>query len=147
MSKIKAAIYCRVTHSGDEDSLVQLCNRQKNILMEKAAASNYEVTECYQDIGYSGSDMDRPGLQRMLRDHKDGRFSIVLVYNHDRLLKGNPTEIPNWPFRVLSATPISDSERESERLARYMRSAKTNEKTMAQQRRAVRRTAKKHGYR
>lgn len=150
MSRIKAAIYCRVTRSGDDETLVQLCNRQKTILLEKAAASNFDVAGCYQDIGYSGSDMKRPALQRMLQDYKDGKFAIVLVYNRDRLIKGNPLEIPAWPFPVLSATPVSDLEKESEKIARYMRahqSKQPEKKTMNQQRRDARKTAEKYGYR
>lgn len=147
MSKIKAAIYCRVTRSSDDDTLVQLCNKQKNILMEKAVASNFDVTDCYQDIGYSGNDMNRPALQRMLQDYKDGKFSIVLVYNRDRLIKGNPIDIPSWPFPVLSATPNSDFERESIRIAQYMRTGKTSKKSLTQQRKDAKHTVKNYGYR
>lgn len=147
MDKIKAAIYCRISPFADEFTLTYLCGVQKAVLLEKAEASNLEVAGCYEDIGYTGDDMKRPDLLRMLRDYKAGKFSIVLVCNRDRLVKGACEEIPVWPFPVLSAEPTSSMARESERLARYMRSAKTNEKTMAQQRRAVRRTAKKHGYR
>jgi DNA invertase Pin-like site-specific DNA recombinase len=115
--------------------------------MKKAVASNFDVTSCYQDIGYSGSNMKRPALQRMLQDYKDGKFSIVLVYNRDRLIKGNPIDIPTWPFPVLSATPSSDFERESIRIARYIRASKAKEKTLIQQHKAVRCAVKKHGYR
>ena len=147
MNRIKAAIYCRVSPFSNKETLISLCNRQKNTLIEKAVASNFDVTDCYQDIGYSGSDMKRPALQRMLQDYKDGKFSIVLVYNRDRLIKGNPTDIPSWPFPVLSATPNSNFERESKRIAQYMRAGKGKEKTLAQQRKAAICSVKKFGYR
>ena len=147
MDKIKVAIYCRISPFADEFTLTHLCGIQKAALMEKAAASNFEVADCYEDIGYTGNDMKRPALLRLLQDYKAGKFSIVLVCNRDRLVKGTCEEIPVWPFPVLSADSRSDLERESERIARYMRSDRSNDKTKAQQRRAVRRTARKNGYR
>lgn len=147
MEKVKAAIYCRISPFADEFTLTYLCGVQKAVLLEKAEASNFEVVGCYADIGYTGDDMKRPNLLRMLQDYKAGKFSIVLVCNRDRLVKGACEEIPVWPFPVLSAGPSSDMERESEKIARYMRSDRTSDKTKAQQRRAVRRTARKNGYR
>lgn len=147
MKKTKAAIYCRVSPYSDPETLDYLCNLQKHILMEKAAESHFDVTEYYLDVGYSGSDMKRPALQKMLQDHSDGKFEIVLVCNSDRLLKGNPEIIVDWPFPVLSANRISDFNRSSKKIARYMRSASTNDKSIVKQRRAVRRTVQKLGYR
>ena len=118
--------------------------------MEKAKMSNIEVTGCYQDIGYSGSDLNRPDLQRMLQDHKAGQFTAVLVYNSDRLLKGDPVEFPTWPFLVLSATPASSLEHESVRIAQYIkadRTEQTGKESLKKQRKDLKRLAKKYGYR
>lgn len=39
----------------------------------------------YDDGGFSGSTIDRPGFQALLRDIEDGRVDIVAVYKIDRL--------------------------------------------------------------
>ena len=109
MDKIKVAIYCRISPFADEFTLTYLCGVQKVVLMEKAAAANFEVTGYYEDIGYTGNDMKRPGLQQMLRDFANGKFSLVLVVNRDRLLKSDHLAAQNLPFPILSTQPNSQS--------------------------------------
>ena len=105
MDKIKVAIYCRISPFADEFTLTYLCGVQKAALLEKTAESNFEVAGCYEDIGYTGSDIHRPGLLQMLRDYEAGKFSLVLAVNRDRIYKGDFRDAPNLPFRVLSVRP------------------------------------------
>ena len=39
----------------------------------------------YDDGGYTGGNMDRPGLQRLLADIEAGKVDCVVVYKVDRL--------------------------------------------------------------
>ena len=39
----------------------------------------------YDDGGYTGANMERPGLKRLLADSKAGRVDCVVVYKVDRL--------------------------------------------------------------
>lgn len=48
-------------------------------------ARGWKVYKSYSDPGYSGANMDRPGLQAMLEDAEDGKVDAVLVYKLDRL--------------------------------------------------------------
>src|SRR5262249_3762415 len=41
----------------------------------------------YDDAAYSGGDMDRPALQKMLNDIGRGQIDIVVVYKIDRLTR------------------------------------------------------------
>jgi len=41
----------------------------------------------YDDAAYSGGDMDRPALQKLLRDIASGQLDIVVVYKIDRLTR------------------------------------------------------------
>lgn len=41
----------------------------------------------YEDGGFSGGNMDRPALQRLLSDIQDGKVDIVVVYKIDRLTR------------------------------------------------------------
>lgn len=43
------------------------------------------IPDLYDDGGYSGGNMDRPALKRLIEDIKDGRIDIVVVYKVDRL--------------------------------------------------------------
>ena len=43
------------------------------------------VYKIYTDAAYSGSNMERPGLQDMIRDCEAGKLDMVLVYKLDRL--------------------------------------------------------------
>src|SRR6266513_458668 len=41
----------------------------------------------YDDGGFSGGNMDRPALQRLLADIREGRIDIIVVYKVDRLTR------------------------------------------------------------
>lgn len=44
-----------------------------------------DSTEVYQDEGFTGANMSRPGLERLLEDVKDGLVDVLMVYQLDRL--------------------------------------------------------------
>jgi DNA invertase Pin-like site-specific DNA recombinase len=46
-----------------------------------------EVAERYDDGGYSGGNMDRPGLRRLLADIAAGKVDTIVVYKVDRLTR------------------------------------------------------------
>jgi len=45
------------------------------------------LTDRYDDGGFTGANMDRPALQRLLEDIKGGRVNCVVVYKVDRLTR------------------------------------------------------------
>ncbi len=45
------------------------------------------VPEFYDDGGYSGGSMERPGLKRLLADIASGKVDIIVVYKVDRLTR------------------------------------------------------------
>jgi site-specific DNA recombinase len=45
------------------------------------------VKQSYNDGGFSGGTMERPGLQQMLADIKAGKVNIIVVYKIDRLTR------------------------------------------------------------
>jgi len=45
----------------------------------------WELYDVYEDTGFSGADLNRPELQRLIRDIRQGEIDIVLVYKIDRL--------------------------------------------------------------
>ena len=48
------------------------------------------VQDGYDDGGYSGGNLDRPALKRLMADIEDGRIDIVVVYKIDRLTRSLP---------------------------------------------------------
>ena len=45
------------------------------------------LAEMYDDGGFSGGNMERPALQRLLADMRAGQGAIVVVYKIDRLTR------------------------------------------------------------
>jgi len=50
---------------------------------------------CYDDGGFSGGNLERPALQRLLADIRAGRIDIVVVYKVDRLTR-SLADLPDW---------------------------------------------------
>lgn len=49
--------------------------------------NGYELIDIYADRGISGKSMNRPELQRMLNDAKNGKLDCVMVYKTNRLAR------------------------------------------------------------
>ncbi len=80
---MRCALYLRVStgQQVEGDSL----KTQKRQLLRYASARGYEVADVYCDAGLSGKDMDRPDLQRLIRDAELRLFDVVVVWKVDRI--------------------------------------------------------------
>lgn len=58
---------------------------QKEKLIAFCKAKEYIIGDIYIDGGYSGANLERPGLQKLLHDIETKETDIVLVYKLDRL--------------------------------------------------------------
>ena len=83
MKKIKVALYPRVSSQEQVDGYS--IGEQIERLTKYCEAMNWEIYKIYTDPGYSGGDTNRPGLQEMLKDVRDGKVEKVVVYKLDRL--------------------------------------------------------------
>lgn len=88
-SAIRCAIY---TRKSTEDGLEQEFNSldaQRESAEAFIASQQHEGWVClpdrYDDGGYSGGNLERPALQRLLADIEAGRIDMVVVYKIDRL--------------------------------------------------------------
>ncbi|MFC7422090.1 recombinase family protein [Iodobacter arcticus] len=87
----RCAVYCRV--SSDE----RLAQEFNSIDAQKEAGQAYivsqrtegwlAVADDYDDPGFSGGNIERPGLKRLLADIQLGKIDIVVVYKIDRLTR------------------------------------------------------------
>ena len=80
-----AAIYARV--SSDRQKEEQTITSQTSALRAYAAEHGYLVPEewVYEDDGWSGATLVRPGLERVRDLAAQGQVDSVLVYSPDRL--------------------------------------------------------------
>lgn len=80
---MRVALYPRVSGHEQEDnySIPEQIERMKKY----CEAKDWIVYKIYTDSVQSGADMDRPGLQSMIKDCEDGKIDMVLVYKLDRL--------------------------------------------------------------
>ena len=80
---MRVALYPRVSGHEQEDnySIPEQIDRMKKY----CEAQGWMVYKIYTDSVQSGADMDRPGLQSMIKDIENGKVDMVLVYKLDRL--------------------------------------------------------------
>ena len=80
---MRVGLYPRVSGHEQEDnySIPEQIDRMKKYCESR----DWMVYKIYTDSGYSGSNMDRPGLQDLMKDVENGKLDMVLVYKLDRL--------------------------------------------------------------
>ena len=91
MKKLRCAIY---TRKSSEEGLEQDFNSldaQREAcaayIQSQASEGWSLVGKSYDDGGLSGGTMERPALQQLLKDIRDGRIDVVVVYKVDRLTR------------------------------------------------------------
>ena len=89
--KVRCAIYTRVsTDQGLEqefNSLDAQYDASQAYIRSQQHAGWTMVRSKYDDGGFSGGNIDRPALQRLLEDVRAGKIDIVVVYKVDRLTR------------------------------------------------------------
>jgi site-specific DNA recombinase len=80
-----AAIYARV--SSEKQKEEQTIGSQREALKEYAKIQGYVIPDewNFEDEGYSGASLQRPGLERLRDLSVEGQLEIILVYSPDRL--------------------------------------------------------------
>jgi len=81
---IKVGIYIRVSTAEQANEGYSI-PAQKDRLISYCKARDFVIHDIYIDGGFSGANLDRPGMQKLIDDVKDGCINIVLVYKLDRL--------------------------------------------------------------
>lgn len=88
---VRCAIY---TRKSTEDGLEQEFNSldaQYEACVAYATSQRHEgwkvISDRYDDGGFSGGNMERPGLKRLLTDVAVGKVDVILLYKIDRLTR------------------------------------------------------------
>jgi len=79
----KIALYIRTSTEKQEESL----KLQNDELRRYCEVKGYEITETYQDFGWSGKNAKRPDFERLMKDAETGKFDLVLVTKIDRFAR------------------------------------------------------------
>ncbi|CAM5790466.1 hypothetical protein CCAE64S_02592 [Castellaniella caeni] len=87
----RCAVYCRVSTDERLDQSFNSIDAQREAGQAFITSQRTEgwipVADDYDDGGYSGGNMDRPALKRLLADIGAGQVDIVVVYKIDRLTR------------------------------------------------------------
>jgi len=87
--KINCAIYTRVsTTEGMEQEFSSLDNQRESsesYIQSQKSEGWIALPDSYNDGGFTGANTERPALQKLISDIKEGKVNCVVVYKVDRL--------------------------------------------------------------
>ncbi len=85
---LQCAIYTRVSTNNQVEIEYNSCETQEDKIRSFInSQENMVVYKTYSDPGFTGANLDRPALDQMFQDIKEGRINIVIVYKIDRLTR------------------------------------------------------------
>ena len=89
MKKVRVAIYMRLSkedegRQGESNSITM-----QRALLQKYASKNFQNYELLEfcDDGYTGTNLERPGMQRMLAMAKEGGIDCIIVKDFSRFAR------------------------------------------------------------
>jgi site-specific DNA recombinase len=89
--KLRCAVYTRKSSEDGLDQSFNSLDAQREACVAyvawQASLGWRLVAEPYDDGGISGGTLERPGIQRLLQDIRDGKVDVVVVYKIDRLTR------------------------------------------------------------
>lgn len=91
MEEVKCAVYTRKsTDEGLEkeyNTLEAQRDAGENFVKSQKHQGWILIPDHYDDGGFSGGNMNRPALQRLLKDVAEGKVNMIVVYKIDRLTR------------------------------------------------------------
>ena len=79
-----AGIYVRLSQEDMRVGESLSIENQKLILTKYVKEQGWNLIDIYVDDGYSGTDFDRPGVQRLLDDAKIGKINLIICKDLSR---------------------------------------------------------------
>lgn len=84
MKKLRAALYIRVS-TLEQSKHGYSVGEQKERLAKFANAKDYTIVNTYVDPGFSGTNLNRPAMQRLMEDINNQNIDAVFIWKLDRL--------------------------------------------------------------
>ena len=85
---MRCGIYVRVSTDDQKDNGYSI-DSQLRMIKEYCERNNYVIVSTYNDAGYSGKDLMRPEMQRLLQDIKSKKIDKLVAIKVDRLTRNN----------------------------------------------------------
>jgi DNA invertase Pin-like site-specific DNA recombinase len=111
----KVGIYVRLSKEDARAGESVSIENQKLLLTKHVKDNGWELVEIYCDDGFSGTNQNRPALQRMFQDVREGHINTVLIKDLSRLGRnylevGNLAEVflPEHGCELISLTEKVD---------------------------------------
>ena len=110
------ALYCRLSRDDGTDNDSNSITNQKKLLQKYAKEHGFSNTRYYVDDGYTGTNFNRPGFQKLLEDMDMGYVSILIVKDMSRLGRDylqvgyyTDTYFPDRNIRFIAVNDCVDS--------------------------------------
>ena len=85
---MRCGIYVRVSTDDQRDNGYSI-DSQLRMIKEYCEKNEYDIVDVYNDAGYSGKDLMRPEMQRLLKDIKSKKIDKLVAIKVDRLTRNN----------------------------------------------------------
>ena len=85
---MRCGIYVRVSTDDQRDNGYSI-DSQLRMIKEYCEKNDYSIVDVYNDAGYSGKDLMRPEMQRLLADIKSKKIDKLIAIKVDRLTRNN----------------------------------------------------------
>ncbi len=110
------ALYCRLSRDDGTDNDSNSIINQKKLLQKYAKEHRFSNTRNYVDDGYTGTNFNRPGFQKLLEDIDMGYVSVVIVKDMSRIGRDylqvgfyTDTYFPDRDIRFIAVNDCVDS--------------------------------------
>ena len=82
--RVTVALYVRVSTEEQAQGGFSIAGQTEKLQLA-CQLHDWRALPPYVDDGWSGKDMDRPAMKRLMADAKKGLFNLIVVYKLDRL--------------------------------------------------------------
>ncbi len=120
------ALYCRLSRDDGTECDSNSVANQKKLLTKYAKENGLTNTRFYVDDGYTGTNFNRPGFQKLLEDMEMGYVSAIIVKDMSRLGRDylqvgyyTDTFFPDHNIRFIAINDCVDSEDGENELAPF----------------------------
>jgi len=80
----QAGIYVRLSRDDERLGESMSIENQKLLLTNYVRDQGWEIVDTYSDDGFTGTNFERPALNRMIEDVKNKRVNVVVVKDLSR---------------------------------------------------------------
>ena len=120
-------LYLRLSRDDEQQGESSSISTQRQMLTQFCHEQGLRIYDEYVDDGYSGTNFDRPGFQRMLDDIEEGKINCVITKDRSRLgrnyvLTGQYTDIyfPSHNVRYIAIADGVDSNKGESEIAPFL---------------------------